>query len=197
MMLYILIGFLWFSLLIYLIMGGADFGTGILELFSAKDNKPSLRKTSYQAIGPTWEANHMWLIIAVVVLFVGFPTIYSTVSTYLHVPLLIMLMGIMARGTAFTFRNYDAVVDSMHVVYNKIYVYSSFITPLFLGIIAGSVVSGKIDTHTTDFMTAYIYDWLEPFACSVGLFTTFLCGFLAAVYLLREIKDTPTNQRYR
>jgi cytochrome d ubiquinol oxidase subunit II len=194
---YVLIGFLWFSLLIYLIMGGADFGTGILELFSAKDNRPLLRRTSYQAIGPIWEANHMWLIIAVVVLFVGFPTIYSTVSIYLHIPLLIMLMGIIARGTAFTFRNYDAVMDRMQGVYNKIYVYSSFITPLFLGIIAGSVVSGKIDIHTTDFMTAYIYDWLDPFACSVGLFTTSLCSFLAAIYLIGEIKNPSTNRRYK
>jgi len=197
MMLYVLIGFLWVSLLIYLIMGGADFGTGILELFSAKDNKSSHRKASYQVIGPIWEANHMWLIIAVVVLFVGFPTIYATVSIYLHIPLVIMLIGIIARGTAFTFRHYDAVMDRMQVVYNKIYVYSSFITPLFLGIIAGSVVSGKIDTHTTDFMTAYVYDWLDPFACSVGLFTTSLCSFLAAIYLIGEIKDPLTNRRYK
>jgi cytochrome d ubiquinol oxidase subunit II len=59
------------------------------------------------------------------------------------------------------------------------------------------VVSGKIDTHTTDFMTAYIYDWLEPFACSVGLFTSSLCGFLAAIYLIGEIKNPMKNRRYK
>lgn len=197
MMLYILIGFLWFSLLIYLIMGGADYGTGILELFSTKDNRSAIRKTSYKAIGPIWEANHMWLIIAVVVLFVGFPTIYTTVSIYLHIPLLIMLMGIIARGTAFTFRNYDAVLDKMQNVYNKIYVYSSFVTPLFLGIIAGSVVSGRIDTESKDFMTAYIYDWADPFALAVGFFTTSLCSFLAALYLTGEARDPFTNRLYR
>lgn len=63
----------------------------------------------YQAIGPVWEANHMWLIIAIVILFVGFPHIYTTMSVYLHIPLAIMLIGIIARGTAFVFRHYDAV----------------------------------------------------------------------------------------
>ncbi len=188
-MLYIVISFLWFSLLIYLIMGGADFGAGILELFTAKDQKSFVRKASYQAIGPIWEANHMWLIIAVVVLFVGFPGIYSLVSIYLHIPLVIMLIGIIARGTAFTFRNYDAVMDKMQNIYNKIYVYSSFITPLFLGIIAASAVSGRMDTHAPDFMAAYVEDWFDPFSWSVGLFTVGLCGFMAAVYLIGETSD--------
>src|ERR1700754_2660664 len=130
-MLYVVILFLFASITLYFLLGGADFGAGINELFTSTDNKHRTRKTSYQAIGPIWEANHMWLIITVVILFVGFPTIYSEMCIYLHIPLLIMLMGIIARGTAFAFRNYDAVTDHMQKVYNKIFVYSSFITPLF------------------------------------------------------------------
>src|SRR6201996_9693167 len=137
-MLYVVIVFLWVALLLYLILGGADFGAGIIELFTSEDNKVKTRKISYQAIGPIWEANHMWLIIAIVILFVGFPTIYSQMCIYLHIPLLIMLMGIIARGTAFSFRNYDAVKDEKtQALYNHIFVYSSVITPLFLGITAG------------------------------------------------------------
>src|SRR5271154_3045839 len=132
-MLYVVIGFLWVSLLIYLLTGGADYGSGILELFSSPQDRDQIREKSHQAIGPIWEANHMWLIIAVVVLFVGFPEVYTTVSIYLHIPLVIMLLGIIARGTSFTFRNYDAVKDQMQEHYNRIYMYSSFITPLFLG----------------------------------------------------------------
>src|SRR3982751_809249 len=142
---YVVIAYLWLSILLYLLLGGADFGAGIIELFTSAKNRHKTRKTLYHAIGPIWEANHMWLIIAIVILFVGFPVIYATMSTYLHIPLVIMLMGIIARGTALTFRNYDAVHDNMQKVYNKIFVYSSFITPLFLGIIAGSTVSGRVD----------------------------------------------------
>src|SRR6195952_4659590 len=160
-MLYIVITFLFLAIVLYFLLGGADFGAGIIELFTSETNKSRTRKTMYQAIGPIWEANHMWLIIAVVILFVGFPVIYADMCTYLHIPILIMLMGIIARGTAFAFRNYDAVVDNMQKVYNKIFVYSSFITPLFLGIIAGSTVSGQIDVNANTFQSAYIFSWLN------------------------------------
>ncbi|MGZ3766228.1 MAG: cytochrome d ubiquinol oxidase subunit II [Mucilaginibacter sp.] len=188
-MLYVVIGFLWIALLLYLLLGGADFGAGVIELFTSERNKPKTRRISYEAIGPIWEANHMWLIIAIVILFVGFPAIYTTMSIYLHIPLVIMLMGIIARGTAFAFRNYDAVTDNMQKVYNKVFVYSSFITPLFLGIIAGSAVSGKIDVHANTFLSAYIFSWLNWFSVAIGFFTVSLCGFIAAIYLIGETND--------
>ncbi len=195
-MLYVVIIFLWTAILLYLLLGGADFGAGIIELFTSKANKIQTRKTLYEAIGPIWEANHMWLIIAIVILFVGFPTIYSTMSVYLHIPLTIMLLGIIARGTAFTFRHYDAVQDDMQYIYNPIFAYSSFITPFFLGIIAGSAVSGHIDTTSKNFMDAYIFSWLHWFSVSVGLFTVSICGFLAAVFLIGETDSAIDRKRF-
>lgn len=195
-MLYVVIIFLWASIFLYLLLGGADFGAGIIELFTSGANKKQTRKTMYKAIGPVWEANHMWLIITIVILFVGFPAIYTTMSVHLHIPLAIMLLGIIARGTAFAFRHYDAVVDEMQVVYNKIFVYSSFITPLFLGIIAGSAVSGQIDPSANTFLSAYIFSWLHWFSLSVGLFTVAICGFLAAVYLIGETENELDRKRF-
>jgi cytochrome d ubiquinol oxidase subunit II len=195
-MLYVVIIFLWTSILLYLLMGGADFGAGIIELFTIEKNLAQTRKTLYKAIGPIWEANHMWLIIAIVILFVGFPVIYSTMSIYLHIPLTVMLLGIIARGTAFTFRHYDAVVDDMQHTYNRVFAWSSFITPLFLGIIAASAVSGKIDLHANTFLAAYIFSWLSWFTVSVGLFTVTICGFLAAIYLIGETETEGETKRF-
>jgi cytochrome d ubiquinol oxidase subunit II len=192
----VVIAFLVISILLYFLLGGADFGAGIIELFTSDKNKKRTRRTMYQAIGPVWEANHMWLIIAIVILFVGFPRIYTVMSTYLHIPLLIMLIGIIARGTAFVFRHYDAVIDNMQEVYNKIFAWSSFITPLFLGIIAGSVISGHIDMEARDFMSAYVFSWLNWFSITVGLFTVALCGFLAAIYLIGEADDEHDRGRF-
>lgn len=192
-MIYIVIAFLWVSLLLYLLMGGADFGAGILELFSAKIYRTSIRKISYKAMGPIWEANHMWLIIAIVILFVGFPGIYAAICINLHIPLVIMLVGIIARGTAFTFRSYDAIKDNMQHIYNKVFFYSSFITPMFLGIIAGSAVGGKIDNHSANFYDTYINCWLNLFSFAVGFFTISLCGFLAAVFLIGETNDSDSK----
>ncbi|SFE43734.1 cytochrome bd-I ubiquinol oxidase subunit 2 apoprotein [Chitinophaga sp. CF118] len=195
-MIYVVIVYLWAAILLYILMGGADFGAGIIELFTSKRNKQHTRNTMYRAIAPIWEANHMWLIIAIVVLFVGFPDIYTTISTHLHIPLVIMLFGIIARGTAFTFRNYDAVVDNMQKVYNKIFVYSSFITPFFLGVIAASAVSGKIDPDAHDFLSAYIFSWLNWFSVAVGFFTVAICGFLAAIFIIGETDDELNRKRF-
>ncbi|WP_346237106.1 cytochrome d ubiquinol oxidase subunit II [Niabella insulamsoli] len=195
-MIYIVMAYLWASVLLYILMGGADFGAGILEFFSTRKSQERTRTVMYRAIGPIWEANHMWLIIAIVILFVGFPVIYTTMSVYLHIPLTIMLLGIIARGTAFTFRNYDAVKDQLQVVYSKTFMYSSVITPLFLGIIAGSAVSGSINPKATHFADAYIFSWLTPFSLAVGIFTVTICGFLAAIFIIGETKSETDKTRF-
>ena len=195
-MLYVVILFLWVSLLLYLLMAGADFGAGILELLSRGKSRSMIRETSYPVMGPIWEANHMWLIIAVVILFVGFPAVYTTVSVYLHVPVVIMLFGIIARGTSFAFRNYDAVKDQWEEFHSRIFIYSSFITPLFLGIIAGSAISRTIDPGATTFTSAYIDSWLNWFSLSTGLFMVSLCGFLASIYLIGAVREQAAKQIY-
>ena len=195
-MLYVVIAYLYLAILLYVLLGGADFGAGIIEMFTSKRNIRRTRKTLYHAIGPIWEANHMWLIIAIVILFVGFPVIYSTLSVHLHIPLLIMLMGIIARGTAFVFRHYDAVKDEMQALYNKVFVSSSFVTPFFLGVIAGSTISGHINAQADTFQEAYISSWMNWFSLAVGLFTVVLCGFLASVYLIGEADDENDRERF-
>jgi cytochrome d ubiquinol oxidase subunit II len=193
---YIVIAYLFLSILLYVVLGGADFGAGILELFTSAKNKDRTRDTLYRAIGPIWEANHMWLIIAIVILFVAYPVIYAEMSVYLHIPLIIMLIGIIARGTAFVFRHYDAVKDDMQHVYNRIYFVSSFITPLFLGIIAGSVISGQIDHAANTYSEVYIFSWLNWFSVGVGFFVVALCGFLASVYLIGETDNPDDRKRF-
>ncbi|PZX57694.1 cytochrome d ubiquinol oxidase subunit II [Algoriphagus ratkowskyi] len=187
-MLYVVIIFLGLSLLMYVILGGADFGAGILEMFTPASMRDQLRDTTYKTIGPIWEANHMWLIIAIVILFVGFPPIYTTLSVHLHIPLALMLIGIIGRGTAFVFRHYDAYKDDMQKVYNFVFTYSSFITPFFLGLIFGAAVGGQIDPEAKSFYEAYIHPWFNLFSISVGIFTIAICGFLASVFLVGEAK---------
>jgi len=195
-MVYIVIIFLWTAILLYLLLGGADFGAGIIELFTSRANRHRTRKNMYEAIGPVWEANHMWLIIVIVILFVGFPRIYTTVSIYLHIPLVCMLLGIIARGTAFVFRNYDAVKDDMQKVYTRIFILSSVLTPFFLGIIAASVVSSRIDLQAGDFVSAYILSWLNFFSVAVGIFTVTICAYLAAVFIIGQADDEADRKRF-
>ena len=97
-MLYVVLFFLMFSLLLYVVLAGADFGAGIIELFSSKNNQSITKKTVYRVMGPVWEANHIWIIILMVILWVGFPDFYNVLVVYLHIPLTLILLGITLRG---------------------------------------------------------------------------------------------------
>ncbi len=108
-MIYFVILCLFIGIATYLLLGGADYGAGVLELFTAPKKREYHQNLTYKAIGPVWEANHVWLILVLVIVFVGFPTLHAQVMTHLHIPLTILLVGIILRGTAFVFKHYDAV----------------------------------------------------------------------------------------
>jgi cytochrome bd ubiquinol oxidase subunit II len=175
------------ALLLYVLLGGADFGAGIVELLTGKKGVEPITK----AIAPIWEANHVWLILAVVILFNGFPLVYTTMSIYLHIPLLIALIGIIIRGSSFTFRHYDVAHDkNYHHLYSWFFRVSSVITPFFLGIVMGAVILGRIPPSLDgDFVSLFIRPWLNWFTMATGLFTTVLFAWLASIYVLGEVHE--------
>lgn len=181
--------FLAVSILLYCLLAGADFGAGILEAFLGSRRREEQRRIISHAMGPVWEANHVWLILAVVILFNGFPKAYSGLSITFHIPLTLMLIGIILRGCAFTFRHYDAVRDYFQRYYSAIFVISSFLTPLMLGVVAGGTLLGALRPLEKGFYAAYVQPWANLFCFSVGGFTVVLFAFLAAVYLIGETKD--------
>ncbi len=185
-MLEVVIIFLGLSLLLYVLFGGADFGGGIIELFYRRRLKQAQKDVIARAIAPVWEANHMWLIIVVVILFVGFPLVYTTMLTYLHLPILALLVGITIRGTAFTFKHYDAIKDKSQLYYDVLFKFSSLWTSFFLGVTAGALVLGWIKPEYTSFPEGFISPWMNLFCISVGVFTCCIFAFLAAVYLVGE-----------
>jgi cytochrome bd ubiquinol oxidase subunit II len=175
------------SLLLYVLLGGADFGAGIIEIFSGKKGMDVISK----AIAPIWEANHVWVILVVVILFNGFPTVYTALSTFLHIPILIVLLGIVLRGSAFTFRYYDVIKDKSHYYYTLFFRMSSIITPFFFGIILGAIMMGRIPgvVESQSFYDVFLAPWLNFFTVMTGIFVTILFSWLAAVYLVGETKN--------
>lgn len=181
--------FLGVSLLFYVLFGGADFGAGILELFLGRERRKDQLSLISHSIAPVWEANHVWLILCVVILFVGFPKVYTYLTIYLHIPVLAILVGIVARGSAFTFRHYDTYDQKYYKIYSRIFVAASVWTSFFLGILAGAAVLGKINPNATNFAELYLRPWLNVFCFSMGFFTCTLFSFLAAVYLVGEAQE--------
>jgi len=132
------------SLVLYALLGGADYGGGVWDLFAFGRRAREQRELIAHAIGPVWEANHVWLILVLVILFTAFPPAFAVIATALHIPITLLLIGIVLRGTAFTFRTYDVQRDEVQRRWSLVFSIASIITPILLGIILGAIASGNI-----------------------------------------------------
>ncbi|MDQ4138987.1 MAG: cytochrome d ubiquinol oxidase subunit II [Bacteroidota bacterium] len=118
-------------------------------------------------------------------------------SVALHIPLMIVLIGIVLRGSSFTFRHYDVTHDNTHKYYTVFFKVSSFVTPFFLGITLGAMILGKVSlTNTGSFYELFIEPWFNVFCLVMGLFCTSLFGYIAAVFLIGEANYPVEQQRY-
>lgn len=187
------------SMTIYALGGGADFGGGVLDLFARGRTAAAQRQAIAHAIGPIWEANHVWLILLIVILFTGFPRAFAALSVALHVPLVIMLAGIVLRGSAFIFRSYDDQAHPVQQRWSRVFAISSIVTPITLGLCTGAIGSEAIvaDASTGLVVTDFISAWCAPFPFAIGLLTLALFTFLAAVYLTVETADTELQEIFR
>ncbi|MEN0059782.1 MAG: cytochrome d ubiquinol oxidase subunit II [Bdellovibrio sp.] len=193
----ILLFFIGASLLLYVLLGGADYGAGILELLPLKKWREEQKDLINAAMGPVWEANHMWLILIVVILFMGFPLLFTTLMTSLHIPMVALLIGIVLRGSVFTFRHYDAQKDdTSQKLYTWLFGLSSLWTSLWLGIIAASLSRGLIDLEARDFHSAYIAPWWGLYPLVQGFFVVCIFSFLASVYLIGETSHPELQKIY-
>ena len=192
-------GVMWVALVVYALTGGADFGGGMWDLWARGQRAKAQRALIADAIGPIWEANHVWLILVIVLMFVGFPKAFAAISIDLHIPLTLMLIGIVLRGSAFVFRAYDDKADDIQRRWSLIFSVSSLLTPWMLGISLGAVVSGslQIDQKTGMVKTDFVSSWLAPFPMALGFLIVALFAFLAAVYLILETEDRELQEDFR
>ena len=182
----------------YVLFGGADFGGGVWDLLASGPRKDRQRAVIAHAIGPIWEANHVWLILAIVLTFTCFPPVYGRLGTVLHIPLTLMLVGVVLRGSAFTFRTYDSQHDAAQRRWGRIFASASVITPILLGVSIGAVASGRVRGEpAAGFVQGFVEPWLTPFALSVGLLALTLFAFLAAVFLTLETHDPELCEDFR
>lgn len=183
----LLAGAMLVALVLYTVTGGADFGGGVWDLLATGPRKGAQRDLIDRSIGPIWEANHVWLILIVVLLFVCFPVAFAAICTALHIPLAAMLIGVVLRGSAFVFRHYDPLHGRDAVRWGRVFAIASLVTPITLGVVLGALSTDiAVDPTTGLVATDFVSQWLAPYPFAVGLFTLALFAFLAAVYLTVE-----------
>jgi cytochrome d ubiquinol oxidase subunit II len=182
------------SLLLYALMGGADYGGGMWDLLASGPRAQRQRHAIVEAIAPIWEANHVWLILVIVLLFSGFPRAFSVTMIALHIPITAMLIGIVLRGSAFVFRKYDSTEDTVQRRWSTIFGITSFFTPFFQGLTMGALTTGDIHFAADRVTTGFFAGWLTPFALTCGLFALALFAFLAATYMTVDTEGQPDLQ---
>jgi len=182
------------SLIVYALMGGADYGGGMWDLLASGPRAKRQRHAIVEAIAPIWEANHVWLILVIVLLFSGFPRAFSAIMIALHIPITAMLIGIVLRGSAYVFRKYDSTADAVQRRWSTIFGIASFFTPFFQGLTLGALTTGDIQVVEDHVTTGFFAGWLTPFALACGLFALALFGFLAATYMTVDTQGQPDLQ---
>ncbi|HRW09683.1 MAG TPA: cytochrome d ubiquinol oxidase subunit II [Caldilineaceae bacterium] len=182
------------ALILYAVLAGADFGGGMWDLLAFGPRARQQREAIADAIGPVWEANHVWLILVIVLLFTAYPPAFAAIMTALHIPITVVLIGIVLRGSAFVFRKYDAQDDATHRRWSAVFSISSFLTPLFLGMTLGGLASGDIRVEGSLVATGFFAGWTSLFAIACGLFAQGLFAFLAATYMTVETAHNPELQ---
>jgi cytochrome d ubiquinol oxidase subunit II len=193
----IIAGVLVIALTIYALSAGADFGAGVWDLLATGPRAHDQRELIAHAIGPIWEANNVWLVLVVVVLFTGFPSAFAAILTALFVPLCVMLVGIVLRGSAFAFRSQLAQRSRGERLLTRAFAVGSIVTPIMLGVSLGTLASGRIQLQNGLVTSGFFDLWRLPFAWAVGGLALALFAYLAALYLAVESSGTPLSDDFR
>jgi len=176
---------LWLGVTAYAILAGADFGAGFWDLVAggaARGARP--RALIDRAITPVWEANHVWLIFILVVLWTGFPDAFSAIMTTLFVPLTLAALGIVLRGAAFALRHVAGSLEVQRVL-GAAFAISSVVTPFFMGAVVGAVASGRVPAEGNgDRLTS----WCNGTSIVIGLLFVATCAYVSATFLIADAR---------
>lgn len=173
------------GVVLYATFAGADFGAGFWDLTAGGAERGRMpRGLIDRSIGPVWEANHVWLIFCLVVLWTGFPLAFASIMSTLFIPLWLAAFGIVLRGSGFAFRKVSVRTETQRM-YGATFALSSVITPFFLGTVAGGIASGRVPTGGG---SNHFSSWINPTSMLGGVLAVLTCAYLAAVFLTAEAR---------
>jgi cytochrome d ubiquinol oxidase subunit II len=187
---------LWAGATIYAVFGGADFGAGLWSLLAGGgDRGRRPRELIDWAIGPVWEANHVWLIFVIVVLWTGFSSAFEAIFSTLFIPLSLAALGIVLRGSGFAFQH-TARRPWGRVVAVTLFGLASVLTPFFMGTVVGAVVGGRVPVGNATGND--VTSWLNPLSFVIGALFVATSAYLAAVFLVSDARraGAPDLERY-
>jgi cytochrome bd ubiquinol oxidase subunit II len=173
---------LWIGVTLYAIFGGADFGAGIWDLLSGSGERATrVRAQIDRSIGPVWEANHVWLVFVLVILWTAFSQAFSAIFSTLYIPLALAALGIVLRGAGFAFRH--ALPGPVERPASRVFGFASVLTPFFMGTVVGAIASGEVPAGGNGDPTAA---WTGFLPLTTGVLFVLVAAYTAAVFLVRD-----------
>ncbi len=174
------------AVIAYSLLAGADFGAGVWDLLARGPRAREQRQAIAEAIGPIWEANHVWMIFLIVILFSGYPPAFAALSIALFIPFHLVLIGIILRGASFVFRAHGAAAAGFRSAWGSVFGSASLFTPFLLGMCLGAVSAGRIRVTDNGVSANYWSSWTGPLSWVMGALALVQAAYLAAVYLCIE-----------
>ena len=187
---------LWTGATMYAVFGGADFGAGLWSLFAGGERRGRRpRELIDWAIGPVWEANHVWLIFVLVVLWTGFSSAFESVFSTLFIPLSLAALGIVLRGSGFAFQH-TARRHRGQVLALVLFGLASLLTPFFMGTAIGAIAGGRVPVGNAT--GDAVASWLNPLSLVIGALFVATSAYLSAVFLVSDARraGAPDLERY-
>jgi cytochrome bd ubiquinol oxidase subunit II len=177
---------LWVGVTLYAVFGGADFGSGLWALVAGGGERGRRARALVDwAIGPVWEANHVWLIFMLVTLWTAFPEAFASVMSTLFIPLSLAALGIVLRGAGFAFHRV-AERRSGRRLAEAAFAVSSVLTPFFMGTVVGAVATGRVPIGNAE--GDPVTSWLNPVSLLLGALFVAAGAYLAAVFLVSDAR---------
>jgi cytochrome bd-type quinol oxidase subunit 2 len=169
---------------LYTVLAGADFGAGWWQLTAGKGpDAASIRDHAHQAMGPVWEANHVWLIFVLTVIWTAYPSAFGSIASTLSIPLFIAAVGIIFRGTAYALRAGASTMRELSAI-DTAFALSSILTPFALGAAIGGIASRRVPVGNA--AGDQFSSWLNPTSLLIGVLAVATAAYLAAVFLCAD-----------
>jgi cytochrome d ubiquinol oxidase subunit II len=174
---------LWIGATLYAVFGGADFGGGLWDLIAGDARKGERPRARIQrSLTPVWEANHVWLIFILVVLWTAFPEAFGAIMSTLYVPLTLAALGIVLRGAGFAFRKSVESLPAQQAL-GASFALSSVMTPFFMGTVVGAIASGNVPAEGNGDAFS---SWIGPLPLLTGALFVASGAYLAAIFLISD-----------
>ena len=182
----VIMGIILAGLALYVVLGGADFGAPLWQTAGARGpHADEIREHAHDQMSPVWEANHVWLIFVLTVLWTAFPVVFGSIASTLALPLFAAAVGIIIRGAAYALRGATSTPQQVRLV-DTASAASSVLTPFALGMAVGGIASGRVPVGNAagDLVTS----WLNATSIVIGVLSVATSAYLAAVFLAADAR---------